>query len=133
MLTKVPYEWHVKALVSDKKSVYNKVEARKTILEIGLYLSVLDATCVAINTINSIGFSAYYIIVNNFKHKIANEHSLNIRKFLSEHVSGCAPIPIIFNNVSVHNLVNIDASNKLIQEYHGIFDIAYTKALNGLD
>ncbi|PKC15877.1 hypothetical protein RhiirA5_407716 [Rhizophagus irregularis] len=73
------------ALVSDKKSVYNKVEARKTILEIGLYLSVLDATCVAINTINSIGFSAYYIIVNNFKHKIANKHSLNIRKFLSEH------------------------------------------------
>ncbi|CAB4387157.1 unnamed protein product [Rhizophagus irregularis] len=102
-------------------------------LEIGLYLSVLDAICVAINTINSIGFSAYYIIVNNFKHKIANEHSLNIRKFLFEHVSSCAPIPIIFNNMSVHNLVNIDASNKLIQEYHGIFDIAYTKALNGLN
>ncbi|PKK60686.1 hypothetical protein RhiirC2_792962 [Rhizophagus irregularis] len=94
------------ALVSDNKSVYNKVEARKTIvslcyimagmqnkfvndfkLEIGLYLSVLDAICVAINTINSIGFSAYYIIVNNFKHKIANEHSLNIRKFLFEHVN----------------------------------------------
>ncbi|CAG8539657.1 17651_t:CDS:2, partial [Rhizophagus irregularis] len=48
---------------------------------------------------------------------------------ICKQVSGCAPIPIIFNNVSVHNPVNIDASNicfRLIREYHGIFDIAYT-------
>jgi hypothetical protein len=48
---------------------------------------------------------------------------------ICKQVSGCAPIPIVFNNVSVHNPVNIDASNicfRLIHEYHGIFDIAYT-------
>ena len=39
------------------------------------------------------------------------------------------PIPIIFNNVSIHNPVNINASNicfRLIHHYHGIFDITYT-------
>ena len=44
-------------------------------------------------------------------------------------VSTCAPIPIIFNNKSVHNPANIDASNvcfRLIHEYKGIFDISYT-------
>ncbi|GBB85277.1 hypothetical protein RclHR1_11830008 [Rhizophagus clarus] len=177
----------VKALVPDNRSAYNKVEARKTIvslcyimagmrnkfvndfkLEVGLYLSASGATRAAIDTINSIGFSACYTTVNNFKRKIANEHPLNIRKFLSEHsdhlyvynlddyhdiyekrrpdtvtlstakhmatcickqVLGCASIPIVFNNVSIHNPVNIDASNicfRLIREYHGIFDIAYT-------
>jgi hypothetical protein len=48
---------------------------------------------------------------------------------ICKQVSGCAPIPIVFNDVSVHNPVNIDASNicfRLIHEYHGIFDIAYT-------
>ncbi|PKK62064.1 hypothetical protein RhiirC2_717976, partial [Rhizophagus irregularis] len=94
----------VKALVPDNRSAYNKVKARKTImslcyimagmrnkfvndfkLEVGLYLSASGATCAAIDTMNSIGFSAYYTTVNNFKCKIANEHLLNIRKFLSEH------------------------------------------------
>ncbi|CAB4417283.1 unnamed protein product [Rhizophagus irregularis] len=177
----------VKALVPDNRSAYNKVEARKTIvslcyimagmrnkfvndfkLKVRLYLSASGTTRAAIDTMNSIGFSACYTTVNNFKRKIANEHLVNIRKFLSEHsdhlyvynlddyhnihekrrpdtvtlstakhmvtcickqVSGCAPIPIIFNNVSVHNPVNIDASNicfRLIREYHRIFDIAYT-------
>lgn len=44
-------------------------------------------------------------------------------------VSACASIPIIFNNTSVHNPKNIDASNicfRLINEYRGIFGIAYT-------
>ncbi|GES81508.1 hypothetical protein GLOIN_2v1872628 [Rhizophagus clarus] len=48
---------------------------------------------------------------------------------ICKQVSGCAPIPIVFNDVSAHNPVNIDASNicfRLIHEYHGIFDIAYT-------
>ncbi|GBC12392.2 hypothetical protein GLOIN_2v1872628 [Rhizophagus irregularis DAOM 181602=DAOM 197198] len=95
----------VKALVPDNRSAYNKVEARKTIvslcyimagmrnkfvndfkLEVGLYLSASGATRAAIDTMNSIGFSACYTTVNNFKRKIANEHPLNIRKFLSEHM-----------------------------------------------
>jgi len=44
-------------------------------------------------------------------------------------VKACAPIPIIFNNESVHNPANIDASNicfQLIHKYHGIFDISYS-------
>ena len=48
---------------------------------------------------------------------------------ICKQVLGCASIPIVFNNVSVHNPINIDASNicfRLIHEYHGIFDIAYT-------
>ncbi|RGB42503.1 hypothetical protein C1646_750824 [Rhizophagus diaphanus] len=54
-------------------------------LEVGLYLSVSDVTHAAIDTINSIRFSACYTTINNFKRKIANEHLLNIRKFLSEY------------------------------------------------
>ncbi|GBB99541.1 hypothetical protein RclHR1_35530001, partial [Rhizophagus clarus] len=111
-------------------------------LEVGLYLSASGATHAAIDTMNSIGFSACYTTVNNFKREIANEHPLNIRKYLSEHsnhlyvynlddyydihekrrpdtvtlsttkhmvtcickqVLGCASIPIVFNNVSIHN------------------------------
>ncbi|POG77971.1 hypothetical protein GLOIN_2v1814843 [Rhizophagus irregularis DAOM 181602=DAOM 197198] len=176
----------VKALIPNNRSEYNKIEARKMIvslcyimagmrnkfvndfkLEIGLYLSASGATRIAIDTMNSIGFSACYLTVNNFKRKLANEHPLKIRKFLSEEndhlyiynlddyhdihekrrpntvtlstvkhmatcickqVSACASIPIVFNNTSVHNPKNIDASNicfRLINEYHGIFDIAY--------
>lgn len=47
---------------------------------------------------------------------------------ICKQVSACASIPIVFNNTSVHNPKNIDASNicfRLINEYHGIFDIAY--------
>ena len=96
----------VKALVPDNRSAYNKVEAKKTIvslcyimagmrnkfvndfkLEVGLYLSASGATRTAIDTMNSIGFSACYITVNNFKRKLANEHPINIRKFLSEQVN----------------------------------------------
>ena len=48
---------------------------------------------------------------------------------ICKQVSACALIPIIFDNISVHNPANIDASNicfRLIHEYHEIFDIAYT-------
>ncbi len=48
---------------------------------------------------------------------------------ICKQVSDCTLIPIVFNNVSVHNPINIDASNicfRLIHEYHKIFDIAYT-------
>ena len=88
------------------RSAYNKVEAKKTIislcyiiagmqnkfvndfkLEVGLYLSASGATRTAIDTMNSIGFSACYTTVNNLKRKLLNEHPLNIRKFFSEHVS----------------------------------------------
>ncbi|CAG8775719.1 16498_t:CDS:2, partial [Funneliformis caledonium] len=34
MLTKVLYEQRVKALVPDNRSIYNKVEARKTIMSL---------------------------------------------------------------------------------------------------
>lgn len=96
----------VKALIPNNRSEYNKIEARKMIvslcyimagmrnkfvndfkLEIGLYLSASGATRIAIDTMNSIGFSACYLTVNNFKRKLANEHPLKIRKFLSEEVS----------------------------------------------
>ena len=45
---------------------------------------------------------------------------------ISKQVLNCAQIPIVFNNVSVHNP---DASNicfQLIHKYYRIFDIAYT-------
>jgi len=48
---------------------------------------------------------------------------------ICKQVPTCAPIPIIFNNISIHNPVNIDASNicfRLIHKYRGIFDITYT-------
>lgn len=96
----------VKALIPDNRSAYNKVEAKKTIvslcyimagmrnkfvndfkLEVGLYLSASGATRTAIDTMNSIGFSACYTTINNFKRKLANEHPLKIRKFFSEQVS----------------------------------------------
>src|SRR5437879_183730 len=96
----------VKALIPDNRSEYNKIEVRKTIvslcyimaglrnkfvndfkLEVGLYLSASGATCTAIDTMNSIGFSACYTTVNNFKRKLADEHPLKIRKFFSEQVS----------------------------------------------
>jgi len=96
----------VKALIPDNRFAYNKVEAKKTIvslcyimaemrnkfvndfkLEVGLYLSALGATRTAIDTMNSIGFSACYTTINNFKRKLANEHLLKIRKFFSEQVS----------------------------------------------
>jgi hypothetical protein len=48
---------------------------------------------------------------------------------ISKQIPTCAPIPIIHNNTSIHNPANIDASNicfRLIHQYHGKFDIAYT-------
>ena len=44
-------------------------------------------------------------------------------------ISACTPIPFTFNNISLHNPVNIDAPNicfRLIYQYKGIFDITYT-------
>ena len=48
---------------------------------------------------------------------------------ICKQVSACASIPIVFNDTSIHNPANIDASNicfRLIHEYHGRFDISYT-------
>jgi len=48
---------------------------------------------------------------------------------ICKQVSACAPVPIIFNGSSIHNPVNIDASNicfRLINQYHGTFDTSYT-------
>ncbi|RHZ51139.1 hypothetical protein Glove_482g52 [Diversispora epigaea] len=157
----------MKALIPDRRSMYNKIEAQKTIvtlcyimvrlrnkfannlkLEIGLFLLFSGATRTAIDTMNNIELSACYTTVNNFKRKLANEHPLKIKDFFKEQynylyiynlddyhdihekrkpdtvtlsiakhmatcvckkVKACAPIPIIFNNESVHNLANIDA------------------------
>src|SRR6266542_3045621 len=96
----------VKALIPNNRSAYNKVEAKKTIvslcyimagmrnkfvndfkLEVGLYLSASGATRAAIDTMNSIRFSACYTTINDFKHKLVDEHPLKNRKFLSKHVN----------------------------------------------
>ena len=48
--------------------------------------------------------------------------------FICKPVKLCAPIPLIFNNVNIHNPQNIDASNicfRLLHQYSGIFDISY--------
>ena len=55
-------------------------------LEVGLYLAASGATRTAIDTMNSIGLSACYTTVNNFKRKLANEHPLKIRDFFKEQV-----------------------------------------------
>ncbi len=96
----------VKALIPNNRSAYNKVEAKKTIvslcyimaemqnkfvndfkLKVGLYLSASGTTRAAIDIMNSIGFSACYTTVNDFKRKLVDKHPLKIRKFLSEHVN----------------------------------------------
>ncbi len=53
----------------------------------------------------------------------------HIATYIYKQVLNCASIPIIFNNMSVYNPINIDVSNIcfwLIHEYYGIFDVAYT-------
>ncbi|RGB29633.1 hypothetical protein C1646_766398 [Rhizophagus diaphanus] len=90
----------VKALIPNNRSEYNKIEAKKTILEVGLYLSAAGATRTAIDTMNSIGFSACYLTVNNFKRKLVNEHPLKIRKFLSEENDHL----YIYNLVDYHDI-----------------------------
>ena len=96
----------VKALVPDNRSIYNKVEAKKSVvslcyimagmrnkfvndfkLEIGLYLSASGASRTAIDTMNSIGLSSCYVTINNYKQKLVNEHTIKIREFFSEQVS----------------------------------------------
>ena len=55
--------------------------------------------------------------------------AIHMATCVCKQVSACAPIPIVYENTSIHNPANIDASNicfRLINEYHGIFDIAYT-------
>ncbi len=96
----------VKALIPNNRSIYNKIEAKKSIvslcyimaemrnkffndfkLEIGLYLSASGASRTAIDTMNSIGLSSYYVTVNNYKQKFVLEHPTKIREFFSEQVS----------------------------------------------
>ncbi|CAG8628003.1 17527_t:CDS:1, partial [Funneliformis caledonium] len=71
----------VKTLVLDNRSAYNKIKIIVSLfyiiagmqnkfvndlkLEVGLYLSASEATHNAIDTMNSVGFSACYIIVDN--------------------------------------------------------------------
>jgi hypothetical protein len=95
----------IKALIPDRRSEHNKIEAQKTIvtlcyimaglrnkfandlkLEIGLYLSASGTTRNAIDTLNNIGLSACYTTVNNFKQKLANEHPVKIREFFEKQV-----------------------------------------------
>jgi hypothetical protein len=95
----------MKALIPNRRSEHNKIEVQKTIvslcyimaglrnkfandlkLEIRLYLSASGTTRTAIDTMNSIGLSACYTTVNNFKRKLANEHPLKIREFFREQV-----------------------------------------------
>src|SRR5260364_403062 len=45
-------------------------------------------------------------------------------------IEQCGPVPVIFNGISVHNLVNIDASiicEQLINKYQGLFDLSYSQ------
>ena len=56
-------------------------------MKVRLYLSISGAIRIVIDIMNSIGFSSYYITVNNYKRKLVDEHPLNIRKFFSEHVN----------------------------------------------
>ncbi len=79
----------VKALVPNNRSAYNKVEVKKIImslcyimtgmqnkfinnfkLEVGLYLSASRAIRIGIDIMNSIRFSAYYMIHNIYNHQI---------------------------------------------------------------
>ncbi|CAG8664734.1 2626_t:CDS:2, partial [Funneliformis caledonium] len=118
----------VKALIPNNRSAYNKVEARKTIvslcyimavmrnkfvndfkLEVGLFLSASGSTRNAIDTMNSIGFSAYdyYDIHEKRRPDTVTLSTANhMATCICKQVSNCTPIPIVFNNV--------------------IFDIAYT-------
>ncbi|RHZ85463.1 hypothetical protein Glove_65g108 [Diversispora epigaea] len=118
-----------KALIPNRRSEHNKIEAQKTIvtlcyimaglrnkfvndlkMEIGLYLSASGATCRRPDTVTL-------------------STAIHMATCICKQVSACAPIPIVFNNISIHNPMNIDASNicfRLINKYHGIFDISYT-------
>ncbi|RHZ88867.1 hypothetical protein Glove_21g43 [Diversispora epigaea] len=108
----------VNAIIPKERSAYNKQEAKKSIvalcymiaglrnkfvnqfkMEVGLYLAASGATCEAIDTMSSLGYSIY-----------------------------CLKIPLVFNGVSVHNPNNIEAWRicwYLLNQYKGIFDITY--------
>ena len=100
------FDQMVKALIPDNRSIYNKIEARKSVvslcyimarirnkfvndfkLEVGLYLSASGASRTAIDTMNSIGLSSCYVTVNNYKQKFVLEHPIKIREFFFEQVS----------------------------------------------
>jgi hypothetical protein len=67
-------------------------------LEIGLYLSSAGTSSIAIDTLHSIGFSACYKTVNNYKKKLVQEHPQKIQKLFFTNVS------YIFKYIILNNL-----------------------------
>ncbi|CAG8459438.1 5199_t:CDS:2 [Scutellospora calospora] len=115
-------------LIPDDRSPYNKNEDKKKIvtilylmagirnkhvnkfkLELALYLAGSGVTCDAINTL-----------------------TVHLATCVSKKVEISDPVLIIFNNKSVHNPDNIDASiicEKLINRYQYCFDMSYSQRI----
>jgi len=56
-------------------------------LEVDLYLLTSEVLWTAIDIMNSIDISSYYVIVNNYKRKLVNKHPIKIRKFFFKYVN----------------------------------------------
>ncbi|RHZ80787.1 hypothetical protein Glove_132g157 [Diversispora epigaea] len=108
-------------------------------MEVGLYLAALGATCEAIDTMSSLGYSIC-ARSGNFLHiyNIDDFHDIHEKKRLdtiltstanhfatcvTKPVIDCLKIPLVFNGVSVYNPNNIEAWRicwYLLNQYKGI-------------
>jgi hypothetical protein len=95
----------VNAIIPKERSAYNKQEAKKSIvalcymiaglrnkfvnqfkMEVGLYLAASGATCEAIDTMSSLGYSICARSVANYQKKIYENHIINIESYFSKKV-----------------------------------------------
>ncbi|RHZ60517.1 hypothetical protein Glove_352g71 [Diversispora epigaea] len=93
----------VNAIIPKERSAYNKQEAKKSIvalcymiaglrnkfvnqfkMEVGLYLAASGATCEAIDTMSSLGYSICARSVANYQKKIYENHITNIESYFSK-------------------------------------------------
>ncbi|RIB03386.1 hypothetical protein C2G38_2225214 [Gigaspora rosea] len=110
-------------------------------LEVGLYLRASGATWEAIDTMSSLGTCN----VNNFHvYNIDDYHSIHENRrpdtvscstanhfatCVAKLILGCSSVPLVFNEVSVHNSENVEAPRicwYLLHRYTGIFNISYS-------
>ncbi|CAG8494395.1 5753_t:CDS:2 [Scutellospora calospora] len=86
-------------------------------------------SALGIDILHKLGVSVYYKMIDNYKKKLVKDYPQNdyynihekrrsdsvslstvkyIAAYISKPITICIPIPFVFNNVDVHNLLNID-------------------------
>ena len=100
------FNYLVNTIIPKERSIYNKNEAKKSIvglcyliaglrnkfvnqhkLEVGLYLMASGATWEAVDTISSLGYSACAKTIEEYRKKIQKEHIINIENYFTKNVS----------------------------------------------